>query len=79
MVFRAAKEKDEDVARKKSCVTRRAAHDGHVTRWSCLKGKRSSAFRYKVVVDLHARFAGLCKVVEEEGQVAAPLIIPHQM
>jgi hypothetical protein len=32
-------------------------------------GQRASAFRYKVVVDLHAKFAGLCKSVEEEGQV----------
>jgi len=42
MVFRAAKEKDDDPARKRS---------------------------YKVVVDLHGKFAALCKCVEEEGQV----------
>jgi hypothetical protein len=34
------------------------------------------AVRYKVVVDLHAKFAGLCKAVEEEGQVGVATFNP---
>jgi hypothetical protein len=65
MVFRAAKEKDDDPARKRACAP------SHPTPLHArvIFSKRASAYRYKVVVDLHAKFAGLCKSVEEEGQV----------
>ncbi len=70
-MFRAAKEKDEDVARKRSCVTPSSTSSTTTPRFSRLMPfNRVFAFRYKVVVDLHAKFAGLCKAVEEEGQVS---------
>jgi hypothetical protein len=70
-VFRAAKEKDEDIARKRSCVTPSSASSTTTPRFSrFMPFNRVFVFRYKVVVDLHAKFAGLCKAVEEEGQVS---------